>query len=82
MQKAVEQEPRSWEYHYGLAIAQGYAGIDPRPEIATATRLNPIEGLVAEARTLLAGKSSAAGWFSAAKRLNDDTRVSGRLTLR
>ena len=46
MQKAVEQEPRSWEYHFGLAVAQGYAGIDPRREIATAARLNPREDLV------------------------------------
>jgi hypothetical protein len=82
MQKAVGQEPRSWEYHYGLAIAQGYAGIDPRPEIATATRLNPLETLLGEARAALAGKTTAAEWFTAARRLNDDTRVSGRLTLR
>ncbi|HEY0632715.1 MAG TPA: O-antigen ligase family protein, partial [Thermoleophilaceae bacterium] len=45
MRKAVEQQPRSWEYHFGLAIALGYAGSDPRPEVATATRLSPVEPL-------------------------------------
>jgi hypothetical protein len=83
MQKAVEQEPKSWEYHYGLAIAQGFAGIDPRPELAVATGLNPKEDLLNQANKAFAqtGNSSTA-WFKAAQQLNDATRVSGRLTLR
>jgi Flp pilus assembly protein TadD len=82
MRKAIEQEPRSWEYHFGLAVALGYAGTDPRPEIATAARLSPREPLVLEARAAFAGKTTPAEWLIAAKKLNDDARVSGRLTLR
>jgi hypothetical protein len=82
MRKAVEQQPRSWEYHFGLGIALGYAGTDPRPEMATAARLSPQEPLVGEARTALAGKTTPAAWLKVAKKLNDETRVSGRLTLR
>jgi cell division protein ZapA (FtsZ GTPase activity inhibitor) len=80
--KAVEQEPGSWEYHFGLAIAQGFAGSDPRAELAEAARLNPKEELVLEGQKALAGKSTPEEWLAAAKQLNDDTRVSGRLTLR
>jgi O-antigen ligase len=82
MRKAIEQEPRSWEYHFGLAVALGYAGTDPRPEIATAARLSHREPLVDEGQALLAGKTTPEQWLAAAKKLNDDARVSGRLTLR
>jgi hypothetical protein len=41
-----------------------------------------VEPLLGEARTELAGQTTPAGWLKAAKKLNDDTRVSGRLTLR
>jgi O-Antigen ligase len=82
MRKAVDLQPRSWEYHFGLAIAQGYAGTDPRPEVAIASRMSPREPLLGEARSLLSGKTTPSEWLAAAKKLNDDTRVSGRLTLR
>jgi hypothetical protein len=80
-QKAVEQQPRSWEYHYGLAIAQGYAGVDPRPQIALARRLNPREPMVKQAVTAFAPPDQSV-WLSAATKLEAETRVSNRLTLR
>jgi hypothetical protein len=79
--KAVEQQPRSWEYHYGLALAQGYAGTDPRLEIAEAGRLNPQEPMVHTAASAFAAKPETA-WPDVAKTLEEETRVSGRLTLR
>ena len=82
MQKAVEQEPRSWEYHFGLSIAQGYAGIDPHREMAVASALNPREDLVRQGLAAYAGKTTPSEWLIAAKKLNDDARVSNRLTLR
>jgi hypothetical protein len=43
MEGAVEREPRNWRYRYGLAIARGAAGLDPRPAILIAERLNPLK---------------------------------------
>jgi O-antigen ligase len=43
MQKALDRDPDNWEYHYGLALAQATAGIDPRSEARTALRLNPLD---------------------------------------
>jgi hypothetical protein len=80
-QKAVEQEPRSWEYHYGLGLAQGAAGTDPRPEIRLASRLNPREPLVAQALLAFAPPDRST-WLKAAAKLASDARVSNRLTLR
>ena len=41
MLKAVDRDPRAWDYHYGLAVARAAAGRDPRMEARTAYRLNP-----------------------------------------
>jgi hypothetical protein len=79
--KAVEQQPRSWEYHYGLGLAQAYAGADPRLEIAEAGRLNPLEPMVHAAASAFAAKPVTA-WSDVAKKLEEEARVSGRLTLR
>jgi O-antigen ligase/polysaccharide polymerase Wzy-like membrane protein len=81
MRKAVEQQPKSWEYHFGLALAQGHAGIDPRPEAALALRLNPREDLVKQAVTGF-GHGSRASWLKTARDLESSARVSGRLSLR
>lgn len=40
-QRASDRDPDNWRYHYDLATAQGNAGIDPRPALRTAQRLNP-----------------------------------------
>jgi len=41
MREAVERDPGNWKLRYGLALARGAAGLDPRAEIARARRLNP-----------------------------------------
>jgi O-antigen ligase len=43
LEQAVERDPRNWEYRYGLAVARGAAGLDPRPDAATALALNPLD---------------------------------------
>ena len=43
MKNAIDRDPNSWVYHYGLALIQAVRGNDPRPETATALRLNPRE---------------------------------------
>ena len=46
MRNAVARDPRSWNYHYSLAIALAAAGADPRRQARIALRLNPREPLV------------------------------------
>jgi hypothetical protein len=41
LEQAVKYDPDNWRYRYELASVQGAAGIDPRPELSTAHRLNP-----------------------------------------
>jgi hypothetical protein len=59
--QAVKYDPDNWRYHYELASVQGAAGIDPRPELQTAHRLNPHN---IELNDLLASipKGSSATW--------------------
>jgi tetratricopeptide (TPR) repeat protein len=45
IRKAVDRDPRNWNYHYSLAVARGAAGLDPRPEARRARRMNPLEPL-------------------------------------
>jgi O-antigen ligase len=45
MRKAVDRDPRNWNYHYSLAVAQAAAGRDPRAEAKKARSLNPLEPL-------------------------------------
>jgi hypothetical protein len=45
----VARDPDNWEPHYVLALTQGTAGGDPRPQIAAAERLNPRSQLLQEA---------------------------------
>jgi hypothetical protein len=81
MRKAVQQEPGSWEYHYGLAIAESYAAIDPRSELATAMRLDPGDPFVAQMAPVLQ-TSSPARWLATARNAYANSFASGRLTLR
>jgi hypothetical protein len=39
--RASDRDPDNWRYRYELATAQGNAGIDPRPQLLAAQRLNP-----------------------------------------
>jgi Flp pilus assembly protein TadD len=82
MEKAVEQEPRSWEYHYSLAVARAGAGTDPRPELASAARLDPREQLVKDAMTSLGSASSPGAWQKAGAKARVEALDSGRLTLK
>jgi hypothetical protein len=49
MELATERDPQSWHAWYGLAVAQGAAGRDPRPAARRAQQLNPLDPLTAEA---------------------------------
>jgi O-antigen ligase len=49
MRTAVSRDPNSWETHYGLAIVRSAAGLDPRPRLAIARRLNRLEPMVQHA---------------------------------
>jgi hypothetical protein len=51
MRRAVRRDPDWWETHYGLALAQARAGLDPRAEARRARRLNPLEPLTRDAVT-------------------------------
>jgi O-antigen ligase len=58
MRTAVARDRQNWEYHYGMALVEGAAGRDPRPEIAVARRLNPREPLVVDALRRFGGDRS------------------------
>jgi len=49
LEQAVRRDPRDWRFRYGLALARGGAGLDPRPAAAAALRLNPLQPLAREA---------------------------------
>ena len=49
LQKAVERDPRNWEYHYALALVQAAARADPRAEARLALELNPRSTLAQKA---------------------------------
>jgi len=49
IQKAVDRDPRNWEYRYDLALARGASGLDPRPAARAALLLNRFEPLTQEA---------------------------------
>jgi O-antigen ligase len=82
MRKAVEAQPVSWEYHFGLAIALAESGKDPRAEYAVAARLNPVEPIVRSARAGLGASASPAEWEKAGRTARREILGSGRLTLK
>jgi O-antigen ligase len=82
MRKAVEQEPGSWEFRFGLALALAESGQDPRPELGRVIARNPDEGLVVQARAEFAKAHSPEAWRRAAERVRNATTASGRLTLK
>jgi hypothetical protein len=57
MQKAVERDPDNWEAHYGLAVVQAAAGLDPGQAAREAMRLNPREPLTRDVQELSAAPS-------------------------
>jgi hypothetical protein len=42
MREAASLDPGHWRYRYGLALARGATGRDPRPDMRMARRLNPL----------------------------------------
>jgi hypothetical protein len=50
MQSAADRDPGNWEMRYAVAIARAAQGIDPRPDLAQAARLNPLNPLLAQIR--------------------------------
>jgi hypothetical protein len=82
MTKAIEREPDSWEYRFGLALARAQGGADPRPDIAAAAGRNPLEPLVQQAKAAFATNRSASGWQAASDQIRLQALQSGRLTFR
>jgi O-Antigen ligase len=81
LRKAVKRDPDYWEYHYGLATAQGAAGLDPRPAARQAWRENPRESLTKDlVRFFRTGNS--AGWKRGAVKARADILDSSVLAVR
>jgi len=61
MRRAVQLDPNNWRSRYTLAAVRGAAGLDPRPDLDEALRLNPYN---AEMRQLSASipKGDSASW--------------------
>jgi hypothetical protein len=56
MRTAHARDPGSWEYWYGLGIVRAAAGLDPRPDITAALRLDPREPALQAAAVSFSGK--------------------------
>ena len=54
MRAAVSRDPDNWETHYGLAVVRAAGGIDPRPSLDVAMRLNRFSPLARDAARLFA----------------------------
>ena len=80
MQQAVDHDPNNWEYHYGLAVAQAAAGVDPRPEARRTRELNPLEPLVKELDEDL-GRARPERWPAVAQAARVRMYESGLLSL-
>jgi O-antigen ligase len=48
--QAIDRDPENWELQYGRAVVLGFGGRDPRPALAEARTLNPLEPLLQSAR--------------------------------
>ena len=48
MRSAIARDRRSWDLWYGLAMVHGAGRRDPRPAMAEAARLNPLEPMTIE----------------------------------
>jgi O-antigen ligase len=81
MQQAIKREPANWQYHYGLAIADGYAGLDPRPALRATLRLDPSDPVTQPMLGVLDTRSHDA-WLLDARAAADSILISNRLTLR
>jgi hypothetical protein len=80
MRQAVQRDPSSWERYYALALAQASAGIDPRPAVARALRMNPLEPLTRQAAIQLSGESPTR-WVRKARAVRAAALVSNDLSI-
>jgi hypothetical protein len=80
MRKAIEQDPDNWEYRYALALAQGAARRDPRPDLARARELNPRDVYMARAELRLRS-SRPDVWEREAARAGSAILASGKLAI-
>jgi O-antigen ligase len=62
MRDAIDRDPNSWVYHYGLALVLASQGEDPRSEIALARRLNPREPRTIETEEAFASTNDPEKW--------------------
>jgi hypothetical protein len=62
MRKAVDRDPNSWVYHYGLALVLATEGENPRAEIEEARRLNPREPRAIDAEEAFASTNDPEKW--------------------
>jgi O-antigen ligase len=68
MNQAIDRDRDNWELRYGRAIVLGFGGRDPRPALAEARSLNPLEPLLSSARAdvrraaHMAPAARRAGW--------------------
>jgi hypothetical protein len=79
-QKAVHYEGNNWNYRFGLAIARGANGLDPRPEAAYALRLNPREPILQDAVSAFA-RGGPSDWEQMAPPLLLRAQQTGRLAV-
>jgi Flp pilus assembly protein TadD len=82
MQKALDNGPRNWESHFGLAIALAAAGRDPGPEIERAQALDPLEEVVDRAAKAFSTTRTPSNRERAAKDAMEAALGNRRLTLR
>ena len=66
MNQALTRDPNYWELHFGLAVARGEAGLDPRWHARAALRLNRHEPLVRQLVGLVSGDDPD-GWARGAR---------------
>ncbi len=74
MQRAIDRDPKNWRYRYGLALVRGAAGLDPRPAVADAARLNPLEPVIEDAKVRFATRSARA-WRRQARLILTDRQL-------
>jgi hypothetical protein len=68
MEQAVDRDPRNWQTYYGLAVARGAAGLDPRPAARRALALNPSQPLAIEAAEAFGSTDNPRAWERRARR--------------
>jgi hypothetical protein len=68
MDQAIARDPQNWVYRYGLALAQAADGRDPRPVLAYAEALDPLEPMIQTAVSTLRG-GNPRSWPRAARTL-------------